>query len=140
MNQQELENNIKLALKGSETPSRASLMYILRKIENNVTEDQNVRYNKKTVTSNIINDKLVEIFNIWKSRKLVLIPSLIVLLVVGVFSLSPQNIVRKNLTLAELVEQDALLYEENIDYDEQIILTSLDEPSIDDLNSIQNEI
>lgn len=140
MNQQELENNIKLALKGSEAPSRASLMYILRKIENNVTEDQNVRYNKKTVTSNIINDKLVEIFNIWKSRKLVLIPSLIVLLVVGVFSLSPQNIVRKNLTLAELVEQDALLSEENIDYDEQIILTSLDEPSIDDLNSIQNEI
>lgn len=140
MDQQELENNIRKTLKASEPPSRASLMYVLRKIEDNVTEAENMRYNRKTGTSNIINDKLIAIFDIWKSRKLVLIPSLIVLIVVGAFSLSPQSIVRTNLSLTDLVEQDALISEEGIDYDEQVILTSLDEPSIDDLNTIQNEI
>ena len=140
MDQQELENNIRKTLKGSGAPSRASLMYVLRKIEEDVTNKASMRYNKQTGMSNIISDKLVAIFDIWKSRKLVLIPSLIALLVVGAFSLSPQSIMKTNLSLTDLVEQDALINESGVDYDEQIVLTSLDEPYIDDLNTIQNEI
>lgn len=138
MDKQEFENNIRKTLRGSESPSRASLMYVLRKIED-VTDEASIRYNRKTETSNIIINKLIAVFDIWKSRKLILIPSLIVLLFVGVFSLSPRN-TKNNLSLSELVEQDSLIEEMGVDYDDQAILTSLDEPSIGDLSAIQNEI
>ena len=138
MDKQEFENNIRKTLRGSESPSRASLMYVLRKIED-VTDEASIRYNRKTETSNIIINKLIAVFDIWKSRKLILIPSLIVLLFVGVFSLSPRN-TKNNLSLSELVEQDSLIEEMGVDYDDQATLTSFDEPSINDLSEIQNEI
>ncbi len=140
MDQQEFENNIRKTLKASESPSRASLMYVLRKIEENVTDEASMRYNKQTATSNIIINKLVAIFDIWKSKKLILVPSLVVLLVIGAFSLSPRSVTRTNLILVDLVEKDALINEESVDYDEQSSITSFDDPFIDDLNTIQNEI
>lgn len=136
MDNQEFENNIRKTLKGSGLPSRASLMYVLRKVEENVTDETSMRYNKETATSNIIINKLIAVFDIWKSKRLILVPSLILLIFVGAFSLSP----RKNPTLSELVEQDSLINEEVLDYEDQTVLTSLDEPSINDLSAIQNEI
>jgi hypothetical protein len=139
MDKEEFENNIRKTLKGTGTPSRASLMYVLRKIDENVTDEASMRYNNKTETSNIIINKLTAVFDIWKSKRLILIPSLIVLLFVGAFSLSPRN-AKNNLSLSELVEQDSQLDESGLDYDDQTILTSIDEPSINDLSTIQNEI
>ena len=138
MKKEEFENLIKRSLKAAPLPSRASLMYALRKLEDPVTEEEVVRYNRKTATSNIINNKIADILSIWRSKRIILVPSFIFLLFIGAFSLSPHS-KKIDYSLSELVEQDSRI-EEIVDYDDTIFLTSFDEPSINDLSTIQNEI
>lgn len=139
MDNQEFENTIRKTLKTAPLPSRASLMYTLRKLEDYVTESEEVRYNRQTTTSNIINNKFANILSVWKSKRIILVPSFIILLFVGAFSLSPHHI-KQDSSLSELVEQDAGIGEESIDYDDSILLTNFDESFINDLSKIQNEI
>lgn len=139
MNEQEFENFIKKSLKTYGTPSRASLENVLTKLdENPVTKEGLARYTSQTATSNIISNKLTGIVNIWKSKRMILIPSFLILLFVGAFSLSPHNYASGQ--LLQLVEQGAKIEEPGVEDEDEILIDALDYPGIDDLSTIENEI
>lgn len=140
MTNQEFENLIKESLKTDTLPSRGSFSHVLSSLENHpVTKSKEVRYTNKTVTSNIIINKFADIVSIWKSKRLVLVPSLVLVLLVSIFSLSPYSFLH-NESLQTLAERDALIEELENDVSEDEILTSFDVPDINDLGIINNEI
>lgn len=135
----ELEKIIKETLHTDTLPNRDSLANVLSKIETPVTKNNVMRYNIQTVTSDIIINKIVDIVSVWKAKRMILIPSLVVLFFVGAFSLSTHSL-RYNSVILELAEQSVATEEQGIDYDDQVILSSFDEPDIDGLDTITNEI
>ncbi len=140
MNNNEFENLIRKTLRTDNIPDRASFARILSQLgESAVTESSEVRYTNKTATSNIINNTIASVSNIWKSKRFVLVPSLILFLLVGAFSLSPTSSVdANNIAIQKIAEQDASI--EDYDTDDQILFTSFDEPSITDLSTTDNEL
>jgi hypothetical protein len=114
---------------------------MLSKLEDTqVTNNESLRYSKQTTTSNIISNKIADVFSIWKSKRLVLVPSLILLLFVGAFSLSPR-LAKDNLSLEQLVAQEEQIekLETSNNYDdwENIdTIASFDEQAINDLSTI----
>lgn len=137
MNEPDFENFIKQTMKTYSTPSRSSLEHVLSKIDREpVTNNESVRYTTQTATSNIINNKVNEIINIWKSKRIILVPSFILLLFVGAFSLSSNS----NSALLKFVEQDAQIEEPVIEYEDEILIDAFDTPGINDLGTIENEI
>ena len=139
MTDQELENKIRETLQESVVPSRESLSHVLSEIGDHVTKSPYMRYNVQTVTSNIINNKFADIVSVWKSKRIILIPSFIVLFFVSAFSLSTHSTPYDSVIL-DLAEQSANLEQQGVDYDDQVMLTSFDEPDVDDFGSITNEI
>ena len=139
MTDQELENKIRETLQESVVPSRESLSHVLSEIGDHVTKSPYMRYNVQTVTSNIINNKFADIVSVWKSKRIILIPSFIVLFLVSAFSLSTHSTPYDSVIL-DLAEQSANLEQQGVDYDDQVMLTSFDEPDVDDFGSITNEI
>ncbi len=141
MTNPELENLIRVSLKSGPRPSRASLLYTLKTLSlpQIVTENKKIRYTKETVWPNIINNRIAGIVSFWKMKRILLIPSFILIFFIGIFSLSPQATPHES-NLRQLVEQDELIEEPGIDYDDQVLPTSFDEPSLNDLSVMQNEI
>lgn len=135
----ELHKKIVDSLKSTITPDRSSLMRILDKLDKDVTSSGKLRYNDWVGIPNIRNNTFSNIISVWKSKRMILIPSLILLLFVGGFSLS-SKIAKHDLTLEQLLEQDETIEDEGINYDDQKLLTSFDEQSLDDISTIQNEI
>lgn len=141
MTDTELENIIRTTLKSEVTPSRVSLSHTLSKLEDlAVTETEASRYTTQT-KSNIISNGITDILNIWRSKRIVLVPSLILLLFVGAFSLSPRQASNNNQSLQQLVAQDELFEDLGVDndgdWDNETMLTSFDDPAINDLSAIQ---
>jgi len=141
MNDQEFENIIRKELKTSAIPDRASFARVLSELNDPVTENKNVRYNSIQIKmSNIINSKVASFIAIWRSKRVILMPSLILLLFIGAFSLSGQT-GKYNLSIEQLVQQEALIDELDIvDDDDPVILTSFDDPYINELSAAQDEI
>ena len=140
MNDKEFENLIKDTLHSNESPTRESLSYILSNLDRTpVTNIEELRYNTQTIKSNIINNKIADVISIWISKRIVLVPSLILLLFIGVFSLSPR-VATKNQSLQQLVAQDALFEDLEVDtvndLDDEAILTSFDEQAFNELSAI----
>lgn len=139
MNDQEFENIIRKGLKTNAIPSRESFARTLSMLETPVTKSEEVRYNRQTATpSNIIN-KFASFIAIWKSRRIVLVPSLILLLFIGAFSLSGQT-PKYNLSIEQLAQRDAIIEELDFVDEDEAILSELDEPYIDEFSTIQDEI
>lgn len=135
----ELEKIIRDTLKEDPTPSRDSFRRMLSTLDTSVTESSQIRYNTRTTSSDIISNKIADVIHIWKSKKLVLIPSLVLLVLIGAFSLSPRA-AKYDTGIAGLMPLDETIEEGGVDYDDQTILTTFDEPSIDELSTIQNEL
>ena len=142
MTEIELEKIIRKTLYTSTTPDRVSFSNVLSQLPGiPVTKNNEMRYNKKTTTSNIINNTITEIIGIWKSKRIILVPSFVLLIFIGAFSLSPKNRSNsQNSAIIHLAEQSELIEEPGIDTDDEIILTSFDEPAINDLSTINNEL
>lgn len=140
MNNNELENNIRKALKINEDPSRVSFAYMLSQLpEDNVTKYEEVRYTKKAATPNIINNKIAEILGICKSRRIILIPSLALAIFVSIFSLSPHRVLYSE-SLQHIAEQDEIIEGLVDDTDTDVIVTSFDNTDTNDLGILNNEI
>lgn len=141
MNEKEFENIIRKSLNVSEAPSRGSLTNVLSSISNeeNVTKESLVRYNKQTATSNIINNKLIGIIAIWKSKRLVLIPSLVLVIIVSTFSLSPRYMLSRE-SVAYITAQDESIEMLGNDTGEDMVLADFEIPDMLDLDTLTNEI
>ncbi|MEK7106185.1 MAG: hypothetical protein AAB895_02400 [Patescibacteria group bacterium] len=140
MTDQEFENIIKKSFKTSAVPSRESFTRALSSLETPVTKNGEMRYNRQTgQPSNIINNKFASFIAIWKSRRIVLVPSLVLLLFVGAFSLSGQS-GKYNLSIEQLAQRDAIIEELDFVDEDEALLSELDEPYIDEFSTIQDEI
>ena len=141
MNQNEFENLIKETMNINATPSRDSFKCVLSNLnETFVTKNQNMRYSIQTVMSNIKNNKISIIIDIWKSKRIILIPSFILLFFVGAFALSPHS-QKYDPEILKIAEQNETI-EETVDADDndQVILTNFDNQDFSDIdNSIKNE-
>lgn len=142
MTDQELETTLQTALTPRNTPSRESFTVMLSELPTSpVTKQTEIRYTTQTATSNIINNILVQIVSIWKSNKvLLLVPTCLVFLLVGAFSLSPRiTAYTQNRALLQLAEQDASIEALGDDTDDQVILASFDESDSSTLDIQPNE-
>lgn len=140
MTDQEFENKIREQMKTSVTPDRASFTRLLSGLNIPVTKNEVSRYYAQTTTSNIISNKVANFLAIWRSKRVILMPSFIILLFIGVFSLSGQAS-KYNLSIEQLAQQDSLIEELDIvDDNDALILAGFDDPYIDELSAIQDEI
>jgi hypothetical protein len=142
MNKQEFEKILKNTMQIKAKPARDSLERALSKLEiDTVTESEDVRYNRQTATpSYIINNKIADFISVWKSRRIVLVPSLILLLFIGTFSLSGSTLTHDK-SILKLAQQDGSIEEADIvdDYSDLVTLTSFDDQTIDELGTTQDE-
>lgn len=138
MTDQELENKIKKILKTDINPDRANFTRMLNQLPDIGKEKYNEFSYIQDKNRSSINNNIANVFNIWKSKRIVLVPSLILLLIVGAFSLSPQT-GQYNMTIQQLAEQNETIEEPGYDIDDQLIYT-LETPAINDLSLTQNEI
>lgn len=138
MDNQDFEKIIKKSMQIKAEPDRGNFQYLLSKIDNNVTHEENVRYNRQTAKpSNIINNYLTEFMAIWKSKRIILVPSLILLVLVGSFSLS--NLAKPSIN--RIAQEDISIEELDVVDDEDLTtLTSFEDQIFDDLGTIQDEI
>ncbi len=134
MNDKEFEDLIKESLKISEKPSQVSFSHMLSQLSE-------VPSDKKMMTPNTMINGVGEIINIWRSKRLVLIPSLVILLFISALTIYPRG---TNASLQRLVAKDVLLEEQLYDsaweYDDQTVLSDFDNDVIEELNQIQNDI
>lgn len=143
MNEKDLENLIKKAMKIEESPEPSSLYKVLSSLEDSeVVTVWNVKhYSISTKVSNIISNGVANIVDVWRSnRAVILVPTFIILFFVGAFSLSPTE-ARYNKNIIKLAEKDAIIEEPFINDDvDQIVSTLFDSPAINDLSKLQDEI
>ena len=76
--------------------------------------------------------------SIWKSKRIILVPTFLLLLFVGAFSLSSNS--SSSSTLLRFVEQDAQIEEPELENEDDILIGAFDDPGINDLGIIENEI
>ena len=140
MTQQELENTIRKTLKTDSSPDRVSFAQMLSKLkEVPVTEDNALRYTTETATSKITSNKITNFIDAWKSKWIILVPSFILLIFIGSFSLSRQT-GKYNLSIEQLAQQiETMEADEVVDDNEEQIIDSFDKQAIDDFSLIQNE-
>lgn len=140
MNNEEFENNIKNAVYANATPHRTHFKSTLSMLGENVTKSATMRYRDAVykLQKNIINNVQYVVESI-RIKRIVLVPSLILVLVIGGFSISSQT-TNANKTLERLAEENETIEEPGIDLDDSIILTSFDAPAVNDLSNNQNEI
>lgn len=136
---EEFENNIRKNIKTHDLPSRESFAYMLSSLSDSpVTKEPEVRYTIQTATSNIINNKINEIMAIWRTKRIILVPSFLLLIFVGAFSLSSNT--SSSSTLLRFVEKDEAILEPEVIYEDEILIEAFDAPGINDLSIIENEI
>lgn len=140
MTDQEFENTIRKVLKTDSSPDRVTFAQMLSKLkEIPVTEDNVFRYTTETATSKIISNKITNLIDAWKSKWVILVPSFILLIFIGSFSLSKQT-GKYNLSIEQLAQQiETMEAEEVVDDNEEQIIDSFDKQAIDDFSLIQNE-
>ncbi len=142
MNEKEINNLIKRTFNIKTDPKVESFSKVLSLIEEDtipVTKDKTTRYNIREALLNIINNKTVEFVNVWKSKRvMILIPTFIVLFVLGTFSLSPSK-TNSSDYIIRIAEQNESINEQFISEDEEFE-TLFDSPAINDLDSLQYEI
>lgn len=138
MENKEFENLIKKSMKTKANPNRQNFSNVLSQIESPVTDSSFVRYNRQTaMPSHIISNYFNEFMAIWKSKRIILVPSFILLVLVGSFSLS--NRIRPN--ISQLAKEDISIEELDVVDDEDVTtLTSFDDQVFDELTTIQDEI
>lgn len=141
MNDTELENLIRSTIQQKNTGSVHDFTILINNLESiNVTKNRNIRYTIQTTTSNISN-KIKSFFNILVDHKyLVLVPSLVLVFIIGAFSLSPQDSSKYNKNILTLAEQNETLDETLINDEDDTIKIFLETPYITEIDSIQNEI
>ena len=138
--EEQLKKSLLCAVKGI-NPSRESLSRAL--FDSNVqspyvTKSPYVRSNVWTATSKIIsNNKLADAVAVWKSKRIILVPSLVLLLLVGTFSLSTHSSAESQ--IQSLAEQNEQIEEPGIDDDDQMILSSFEDPAVNDLSATNYE-
>lgn len=139
MNEKEIENLIKNAMKIDEKPEIYSFSKVLDEIEiNSVTNKNNNRYYIKTEMSKITINKFTKIIDVWKSKRLIFVPAFVFLMFVGAFSLSFVKL-NSNEKIIKLAEQNAI--EETYKNEEDYMPIALFEtPAINELGTITNEI
>lgn len=136
MTDKEFEKIIKERLSIHDKPNRASFAYMLSQLESPVTEKEDMRYTRETgKPSQIINSKITYFISVCKSRRLVLIPSLLLILFIGAFSLS-QHTRTYDQSIEQLATQDESIQEPSSIDDDEIILTNFDDQALDDLSNI----
>ena len=143
MNKEKIEDKIKDLLIKSEMnikPDRDSLFQVLDKIsDTDVTEMKNIRYYYCKV-SNIISNNFTQFMHNWKTKRVVLIPSVVLILIIATFALSSR--VPFATSAEKLVEKnDAILFSDLDTYEEEYEITSdvFEDPAIDELSAIQDE-
>lgn len=137
--QEEFENTIRKNIKVIDLPSRESFARVLSSLSDlPVTKEPETRYTMQTATSNIINNKINEIMAIWRSKRIILIPTFLLLLFVGAFSLSSNT--SSSSTLLRFVEKDEAILEPEVIDEDEILIEAFDTPGINDLSTIENEI
>ncbi len=140
MTNQEFENIIKKSLKTNASPDRGSFSHLLSILNNPVTETKQVRYSIQTPTSNIIS-RITSFISIWRSNRIILVPSFILLLFIGIFSLSMHTTTYGS-SIEQLAQKDESIKELAIvdDDDPALSITGFDEPDINDLSILQNDL
>lgn len=141
MTDQEFENIIKNSLKTNANPDRGSFSHLLSILNNPVTEIKQVRYSIQTPTSNIISNRITSFISIWRSNRIILVPSFILLLFIGIFSLSMHTTTYGS-SIEQLAQKDESIKELAIvdDDDPALFLTGFDEPDINDLSILQYDL
>jgi hypothetical protein len=140
MNEQELENKIRSLLKTDLKPSKSSLKEALFSIsDETVTKKDEVRYNGRTLKSSIINNKITEIIGVWKSRSIVLVPAFILLIFVGITTLSPHSAQANAKAIQKIADQSETIEEPGLNDEDEVIIADLDSSIVDDLSSTTNE-
>ncbi len=142
MKEQEIENLIRKTFKLNTKPSEESFSKLLFEIKENPTFLNNTssRHSFLVTMSNIIRRRSTEFTNTWKNRRAyVLVPTFIVLLVVGAFSLSPsENSYSRS--IIKLAEQNESIKEPVVKAEEPLAYTMFYSSTINDLNKLENEI
>jgi hypothetical protein len=131
MTDKDFENIIKDSLKISATPDHATLTTLLSKLDTQAVGDLEIHHDQRA--------SLLDIISIWRSKRIVLIPSFMLVVLVGIFTLSPRA-GKYDSGIAGLLIQDELIEKESVNYDSQISLPVIESKSFDSLNAIQNEI
>ena len=137
MNNTELENLIRKTLCTTETPSRESFTRLIKTLdEPAVTKKFSMRYTIRRV-SNIINQTIKEFTMAWKTKNIILVPTFLLLIVIGAFSLSNRKPYDE--VIMDLAVENQLIEDESI-MDEELLVTDLDSPEVDELITQQNDI
>ncbi len=140
MTDQEFE--LKKWLKNSDAlPSRESLTHALSALStSDVTGRDAVRYTRETASpSHITHNAYTRFMAIWKTKWIVLVPSLIILFIVTI-PLSLHTASAHNKAILKLAVEDGSIDEaEVVDNDDAVLLTSFNDQAIDELSSIQKD-
>jgi hypothetical protein len=139
MNDKEFEKLMKDSLESGRTPDHASLTRLLNKLSDPVTEQRDMRYTRVTATSNITSNTVADVLKFWRSKRIILVPSFVLLLLVGIFSLSP-HASASDRAILKIAAEDQTLGEQEVDDDDIIMPSDFDSPALDDLSNTQNEI
>lgn len=137
MNNTEFENLIRKTLHTTETPSRESFTRLIKTLdESTVTKTFSMRYTIRRV-SNIINQTIKEFTMAWKTKNIILVPTFLLLIVIGAFSLSNRKPYDE--VIMDLAVENQLIEDESI-MDEELLVTDLNSPEMDELITQQNDI
>lgn len=137
MNDIEFENLIKKTLHQSEIPNRDSFTRLIQALpEPIVTKNNSIRYTIRRA-SNIINQTINELIMAWKTKNIILVPTFLLLIIVGAFSLSSRKPYDE--VILDLATENQTIEDEGI-MDEELLITDLDSPEMDELVTQQNDI
>ena len=140
---QELENKIRKTLSLSDKLDRQAFEHTLSILEGSLTtKSPGMRYIEVTTKSNVIYNKIAYITSSWKSRRIILLPSFLILFIIFIGTLGAplSSKLHGKQTLEQIASESEEIEGTGMDTDDQVIITSFDEPSIDELSTIQNEI
>jgi hypothetical protein len=87
--------------------------------------------------SNITNQTINEIIMAWKTKNIVLVPTFLLLIIIGAFSLSNRKPYDE--VILDLANENQTIEDEGI-MDEELLVTDLDSPNMDELVTQQNDI
>lgn len=138
MNTHDFEKIIRESLNTQAIPHRKSFAILLEKLPDNpVTKNAKIRYTRETWLSNIINNT-ASLVTFWKSKQMLLIPSLMLVLFVGIFSFFPKS-AQYDQTIPLLAQEDERIEEPGLDLDDTVNIAFYDTPAINELATTTNE-
>ncbi len=137
MTDNEFEIYIEKSFKTDETPDRMRFWHTLQGLsQSTVTKPILVRYTIRRA-SNIINQTIQEITMAWKTRNIILVPTFLLLIFIGAFSLSSRKPYDE--VIMDLAVENQTIEDESI-MDEELLITDLNSPNMDELVTQQDDI